>query len=61
MVLTKDADVLGYQEYSRLDLLCGFTTKYPHFPCKICGKIECRGNEEKCKGFGAYSLGMSTL
>ncbi len=54
-------DILGYQSYMRIDLLCGFKWKQPIFPCRICGKDTCRGETEKCKDEGAYSLGLSCI
>lgn len=50
-----------YIELSRLDILCGFPLKHPHFPCEVCGSSECPGEEEPCKEHGAYSLALTIL
>ena len=50
-------DILGYQNISRLDILCGFKHDYPTHACELCKSKDCRG-KGKCKGFGAYSLGI---
>lgn len=59
--ITEQGDILGYQNYSRLDLLCGFKWKNPVFPCRICGKDTCEGESEECKDEGAYTLGLSCI
>jgi hypothetical protein len=50
-----------YFHYSRLDLLCGFKWKQPLFPCRICGKETCDGENKECKNEGAYTLGLSCI
>ena len=54
-------DILGYQNYIRIDLLCGFKWKKSIFPCRICGKDTCEAESEECKDEGAYTLGISCI
>ncbi len=56
-----EGDILGYQSYSSLDLLCGLKWDNPVFPCRVCGKTPCDGESEECKYEGAYTLGISYI
>jgi hypothetical protein len=52
-------DTVGYQHFTRLDLLCGFPCEIPVHPCKVCGRETCKGRSKRCKNEGAHSLGVS--
>jgi hypothetical protein len=59
--IAEQSDILNYQNYSRIDLLCGFQWKKSVFPCSVCEKETCNGESKECKGEGAYTLGISYI
>jgi len=44
-----------FLQLDRLDVLAGIPIEPVYFPCKKCGKDECKGRV-KCKGYGAYRV-----
>jgi len=44
----------------RVDIICGGVLTPPVYPCEICNKCSCDG-EDSCKGFGAYILGIKLI
>ncbi len=48
----------SYLQVDRLDIICGNTYLPIIHPCEKCKKESCIGKNE-CKGFGAYSYGLT--